>query len=346
MHKHIIFSLFLTGIFFISCTVPSNNKFDGKIGQLLVVCDPNKIDTNQVKNSLSLPLLPSLQPENRLDIFFSDQKTYLKYQSNRRNVLFLTIDSLATTPRLKETKNAVEEPLKMTLTAVDAPTLLAFLNQEKELLIAKYEQIEQKRLKNKLKKLQSVQKNFANFQFTMALESDWKNSSLSSENFVWLYQNKQRSIKQKDAVSKRRKIEHHDILQGLLIHQTPYTDSSAFDPLSNYRAVDELLARLPLETGDQKIYLLYNDPYFFGEHYDPYMEVGAVQQAYAIQLRGIFQAKNTSFGGMLLATRFVHPYTNQLITIVGYVYAPKFGKREYLRQWQARFQTIEFLKSK
>ena len=103
-----------------------------------------------------------------------------------------------------------------------------------------------------------------------------------------------------------------------------------------------MLKKIPLEKPDAFMFTLFKDPYFYGDYYDPVAENVTIQGQYGLEIKGIFQSQNIQFGGMFISLSFVHPKTQKLITLDSYVYAPKFGKREYLRELEAMIYSVVF----
>lgn len=56
---------------------------------------------------------------------------------------------------------------------------------------------------------------------------------------------------------------------------------------------------------------------------------------YAKELRGLWFIKGDFMGGPYVNYTFVDEKRNQVICIDGYVFAPKFDKREFLRELEA-----------
>src|SRR5699024_4213564 len=58
------------------------------------------------------------------------------------------------------------------------------------------------------------------------------------------------------------------------------------------------------------------------------------------ELKGLWQMHISFMGGPYVSNTFVSKDNKQLITIVGFVYAPQLKKREYLREVQAISHTV------
>lgn len=64
----------------------------------------------------------------------------------------------------------------------------------------------------------------------------------------------------------------------------------------------------------------------------PRYEEVSFRGAFAAKMRGLWKMEGDFMGGPWTAIAWVDEARGQLVTIDGYVYAPYFGKREYLRE--------------
>jgi len=61
---------------------------------------------------------------------------------------------------------------------------------------------------------------------------------------------------------------------------------------------------------------------------------------YYSEVRGLWRVENDFMGGPFLSLTTTMPDNKNLITVEGYVYAPKYEKREYIRQLEAILYSI------
>ena len=63
---------------------------------------------------------------------------------------------------------------------------------------------------------------------------------------------------------------------------------------------------------------------------------------YVNELRGLWYMQGDFMGGPYINYTLVDEQRNRVICLDGYVFAPKFDKREYLRELEALIKTITF----
>ena len=330
------FVFFFFSFFLQTCTsvsrFSSTTAYEGKSGDLIVVCDfssNKKAEIEALEEVLDSNFLPSLQAEKYLNLYFSDRAVFEQFQKKRRNILLLSLDSNA--------KNFV---LQQDQTTIDPQK--PFLKNNKALIYHFFDQIENQRA------LQIQMQNPSSLLLKEKFQIDLKvpasfEVSLEEENFVWLSNHHSRKTVLKDAATKKRQAQYHDVIEGIFIYTEPFQAQKQWDLQERIARRDHFLKKIPLEKEGAFMKTLYQDAYFYGPQFDPKSEEIILKNQYALQIRGIFQSENTNMGGLFISMSVLHPHTKQLLTLDSYVYAPQFGKREYLRQFKALFETIEFL---
>lgn len=142
----------------------------------------------------------------------------------------------------------------------------------------------------------------------------------NTEDFVWL----------------RRETEETSL--GILIHTTPYTDTNVFTLNKIITKQDSLMKQyLPGQI---------KDSYMTTEkkHLMPIMQRISFKNKFAIETRGLWRMMGDFMGGPFINYTLVDEENNRLITLIGFVYAPKFEKRNYLLQTEALIYSTEFVK--
>jgi len=72
----------------------------------------------------------------------------------------------------------------------------------------------------------------------------------------------------------------------------------------------------------------------------PVYEEIAFRGGFAASMRGLWRMEGDFMGGPWTSIAWVDKARGQLVTVDGYVYAPYFGKREYLREVEAMVRSI------
>jgi hypothetical protein len=124
-----------------------------------------------------------------------------------------------------------------------------------------------------------------------------------------------------------------DISQGVFVYQYPYTDEQTFttDYLIEKRNsfVNKFVSGPT--AGSYMITETIIPPVF-----QPFM----YKDRYFGQLRGLWDVYAHPMGGPFVSLTTVDEAKNRVITIEGYVYAPRFNKRNYVRQLEALLLTF------
>ena len=66
---------------------------------------------------------------------------------------------------------------------------------------------------------------------------------------------------------------------------------------------------------------------------------------YAVEMRGLWRMENHFMGGPFVSLSVLDPDGDNIIHAFGYVFAPNFNKREYLREVEAMIKSLTWEKS-
>jgi hypothetical protein len=123
--------------------------------------------------------------------------------------------------------------------------------------------------------------------------------------------------------------------QGIFIYYYPYTDPDAFE-------VDNLLDK-------RDAFLKKN---VMGPNAGSYMTTERrfytvkkeflLKERYFVELRGLWKLENGFMGGPFVSLTTLDEENNRVVTVEGFVYAPKGRKRNLLRQVEAILYTLNF----
>lgn len=72
----------------------------------------------------------------------------------------------------------------------------------------------------------------------------------------------------------------------------------------------------------------------------PRYEEVSFRGRFAAKMRGLWKMEGDFMGGPWTSLAWVDEARGQLVTVDGYVYAPYFGKREYLREVEAMVRSF------
>lgn len=126
---------------------------------------------------------------------------------------------------------------------------------------------------------------------------------------------------------------NHDVQMGLIVHRTPYGGPEDFSMKAMLHRRDSLLK--------ERISSAVEGSYMTTEYrLLPVYEEIAFRGGFAASMRGLWRMEGDFMGGPWTSIAWVDKARGQLVTVDGYVYAPYFGKREYLREVEAMVRSI------
>lgn len=294
-------------------------RASGKSGNLLVVVDSfywNNKTGEAIMQAFAKEQEGLPQREPMFDIIQLSHQHFAQIFKTNRNIIMVEINP--------ETKNKLtinsdvwsESQLVVT---ISAPTddIAAQTIEKNAKVLADYfnnkeiERLNQQYAKNKNPKATNVLKN--KFNLEMNLESYYR-VAIEDTNFVWLRKDKTAG--------------EHPINQGLLVYSYPYTSDSTFTVNSLVDKRNEITKKYIKGTNDSTFMQTYAE-------YLPKAKEVSLNGLYAKELRGLWLIKGDFMGGPFVSYSFVDEKRNRVICIDGHVFAPKFDKREFLRELEA-----------
>ncbi len=326
-----IFKSFIIALFFLtSCefgeekskTLPSSS---GKYGEVLVVIDSTLFNGSigdRVKEifNKAMPALPQQETQFRMaNVDPADFKSILK---RSRNVFKIELkeNSKAGVSIIRDVWAKNQLLIQISANTLDqAESILA---KNKQTIRDYYNEEELKRLKQQY--LKKPQKDLSDkiekkLQIKLLIPPAFIEMA-SNESALWL--------------KKEKYLGEHQVMQGLIIYSYPYDSDSTF-------SVDELVANRNSYT--QELIRGSRDSSFMAvyEDFKPMKSILNINDQYVAEYRGLWNMKNDFMGGPFIHYTFVDEANNRVINLDGFVYAPKFNKREYLRELQAIMNSFE-----
>lgn len=306
---------------FSQCGEPVKISSTGKAGELIVVCSPalwnsTAGDTLRYYLASELDGLPQQEELFKLVHLKPDDLSGILQQ--HRNILFLDIKPDAQVPMSYQENKWSAPQLIVNLSAKDTSALIEaiagngsfiadyFNAEERKRLIAAYSRIADKTMQTAVKK---------RFDFDMTVPEGFF-LAYDRDGFMWI----------------RR--ESPDMTQGIFIYTTAYKDSNTFDGINIITQRDSLTKK-----------------YIPGPNEGSYMATemafpGAFKSTtlagnYAREIRGLWKIEGDFMGGPIITYAVYDEANNRIIYLNGFVYAPRFDKREYLRQLDAIMHSLK-----
>lgn len=298
----------------------------GKAGDLLVVADSsyyNHQTGEAIKQIFSTEQVGLPQREPLFNLIQVPHRSFARIFYTMRNIIMVKIEPDSKI-KLTVTKNVwANSQLLITITAPSDELAAKTILQNKETLLDYFNNKEIERLHAKYKvnangkHAQYLQKKF---KLSLNLDNLYIKAK-EADDFIWF--------------RKEESVGGHPISYGIMVYTYPYVSDSTFD-------VNELVEKRNYYT---KKYIKggaegsYMASY---EEYVPNQKEISLNGVYINELRGLWYMEGDFMGGPFINCSMIDEKHNRVICIDGYVYAPKFDKRELLREQEALIKTITF----
>lgn len=141
---------------------------------------------------------------------------------------------------------------------------------------------------------------------------------LDTNNFVWISH------------------ETPEISQGIFIYSYPFTDDSTFTLNYQIAKRNEILKLYVAGEGSATFMTT-------EEQVPPTFKAYNWKGDYTAEIRGLWKVQGDFMGGPFMSLSRINEKTNQVVTVEGYVYAPKYDKRNYMRQLEAILYSFDFV---
>lgn len=270
------------------------------------------------------PALP--QPEYMFNILHYSPKDINQLLRCHRNFVKLTIDTSLAAGQIKKIPEKFSRD--QIYFEISVPNYDAMASYLKEALPYISEQIQEKErsrfvqthrgknplLTNKVKEKFNIQIN-APVGFKLAKEKN---------HFLWFNRERIRTLSGTG----------HDITDGLIIFETPYNDSSSVAEEAIYANLNQYLAEVPGPVENSHM-TLEMDYYLEGKNIN-------FSQNFARECRGLWKLEGAFMGGSFISLSLPHYQKGRIIHVLGFVYAPKFNKREFVKELESMVYSVQF----
>lgn len=130
--------------------------------------------------------------------------------------------------------------------------------------------------------------------------------------------------------------ETKDFSLGVLIHTMPYRNESQFEPEKIDNRLDTLMRRQVPGPAEES---------YMGTERRVEIEHTKVDyegSSYCIETRGLWRVFGDFMGGPFVTYTVLSPDGTQIVEVTGYVYCPRFNKRDYLMQVEGICNSIRW----
>ncbi len=297
-------------------------KITGKAGELVVVVPDPTWEGATGKNFREIMAQPQLglpQDEPIFDLINVPPSAFKEIFRTSRNIVRIKISTTIDTSEVKFRKDIWAWPQAVVdinassteefnqLLKKNSDRIVAFmLKAERDRLQMNYRNYHDKAAKNIIKDKFNIQLNVPpGFKVTK-----------QEKDFVWV------------------RYETPDISQGIMIHSFPYQSDSTFTQQFLLNKRDSILkanvagpAKGSYMTTERQL--------------PPVFNVFQFKKNYASEMRGLWRVEGDFMGGPYINLTVLDAANNRIVMLDGYVYAPRFDKRNLLRQVEAMMYSLE-----
>ena len=298
----------------------------GKSGDLLIVADSayyNNLTGTAIQQIFSTEQVGLPQREPLFHLIHVPHKSFARIFHPTRNIIMVNIEP-GSKPKLSVREEVwSESQLVVSITAPNDKVAAEAIEKNGKVLLDYFNNREIDRLKAKYSvNSKSSHALYLNEKFGLSLNLDELYIiAEETEDFIWLRKDKSAG--------------GHPISQGIMIYTYPYVSDSTFE-LSELVAKRNAITKEFVAGGKKGSYMTNY------EGYTPVQREVSLNGVYVNELRGLWDMKGDFMGGPYINYSLVDEQNNRVVCIDGYVYAPKFDKREFLREQEALIKSITF----
>jgi len=297
----------------------------GKAGEVVVVVEENtwKSQVGQVVWDVlgeSYPFIPQVEPQ--FDIVQIPNSAFTSIFKTHRNLVFFEIDKKLEKPKMEIYKDRWAHPQTIvTVKGKSYEDITRLIKVRGDKLVDIFEIAERKRIEKNYKEY--IKRNVydylkKNHGIKLYVPVGYK-IDIDEKEFLWISH------------------ETSQISQGIFIYRYPYENVDQFELDNLVAKRDEILKKyVPGPT--EGSFMTTEKEYF------PEVEKLEINGRFVAKTRGLWKVENNFMGGPFISFATVDQNTNEIVVVEGFVFAPQFKKRNYLRQLEAILYTLDFTK--
>jgi len=294
----------------------------GKSGEVVLVIEPDHWSSNigsefRKKLSQEYPALPQQEPI--FDLVHIPYNAFTNIFKTHRNIIIAKVDKDLHEPKMIIQNNLWAKPqIIVNVLAPDDSSLEVLVREKGDLFIDRILKMEMERYANTYKKYEQIgvadriEKKFG-IRITVPKGYTF---DLDTTDFIWM-ENRGRG----------------DLVQGILVY--------SYDKPDVELTTDYLFAKRTQFT--KRFVPGPTDGSYMAVETEatPYRREIAVNDINVIELRSLWKVENDFMGGPFVSFSIVDEEKNKVINIDGFVFAPQFNKRNYLRQVEAILNSVQ-----
>ncbi|MFO8236389.1 MAG: DUF4837 family protein [Bacteroidales bacterium] len=294
----------------------------GKPGSVLVVIDSTKFNSEiglSVKKSLSRVYKGLPQPEPMFEITNIHPTAFKKLFQKHRNILKVETGEDYSETRLLIKKDIHASPQLLIQAQAPDDSAMAHLFREKsDRILNEFLEAERKRYLSSYKSISNsgvMERVREKFGIDLVIPKGYS-LDVDTTDFVWIAK------------------EGRDYSKGLLIYHSPYNDELDLAKTNLLEVKDSFTKKFVPGPSPRS--------YMITEHQiDPFYEEKTINGNEVVMMRGLWKVKNDFMGGPFISVSFVNKEKTKVVTVDGFIYAPKLDKRNHVRKLEAILYSVD-----
>jgi len=307
-----VISLF-TAISCNSTTEQSKQDISGKAGEIAVVAAKDQWEAEPgtaIRDILAAECDYLPQKEPLYSLFNVPPQSFNKVFQVHRNILMVKINDDQTEPQISYANDVWAQPqLVVTISAKSELEAADYVREHGKVLVDLYEKAERDRVI--ANSIQFEEKSLREYVNARVGGSPYFPTGYSlkkqATDFIWI------------------SYETSFTNQGIFIYNFPFEGTFQLTPEYLVAKRDEVLQENVPATSDNS-YMITNPTII------PGFKTRKVNGLQCVELRSLWDTHNDFMGGPFVQRAYITPDQREIVVIEGFVYAPKYNKRNYLRQ--------------
>ena len=305
-------------------------KSTGTAGELLVVMDgvhwegePGKA----LKASFQQWIKGLPQREHRFTLVNFSHAGFSGMLNSHRNIILAEIGTSVQKAEVrKEFEHWSKDQLLVQIVAPDVDQWLSVFNQQAEQISDLFDTTERARIQKSQVKLEDAAhgaRTEKHFGVNVKIPKDF---IMVDGNDEFMHFRRDWAIRSRTSNGPDMS---HNVIDGVFVYSYPYTSDSTFtrDALMDMR--DSRLREYV--AGPTEGSYMATQRFFQELDLRPSMKAVTLDSEFATEMRGLWGMVGAKMGGPFISVSFVNKERNAVVAVEGYVYAPQFDKREFLR---------------
>ena len=333
MKKDNVILMLAACLLLVSCHSRQNEAImkkssSGKTCEVLLAADRNVYygDTKELIDSILREPQPGLpQPEPRFDVVnipVSSLHNTQMFQMHRNIILcdvnpenpdkvYIGHDKWASPQTMVDIAASSDSALRSLLRRYAPSIKREIYNDEHQRIINAF---------HNMRNVELMQRLQQKFGFKITLSEDFRLAQTETDDpdFAWVHK------------------ETKDFTLGVLIHTMPYRDESQFDGEKILNRLDTTMRR-KIPGPSEGSYMGTERRQEIEQH-----KVDYKNSSYCIETRGLWRVFGDFMGGPFVTYTLLSPDKRQIVEVTGFVYCPRFDKRDYLMQVEGICNSIRW----